>query len=90
MGTSCSLRNTCFDPMRVSWSGIKKFIKSGRKKKKTNQENILNDSCGFIVLGTWPAFFPSSQKKKVILYSYQSEIFLLSNESFIDQVCWSK
>ena len=59
------------------------------KKKQTNQENILNDSCGFIVLGTWPAFFPSSQKKKkkqVILYSYQSEIFLLSNESFIDQV----
>ena len=78
--------------MRVSWSGIKKFIKSGRKKKQTNQENILNDSCGFIVFGTWPAFFPSSQKKKkkVILYSYQSEIFLLSNESFIDQVCWSK
>ena len=79
--------------MRVSWSGIKKFVKSGRKKKKTNQENILNDSCGFIVLGTWPAFFPSSQKKKkVILYSYQSEseIFLLSNESFIDQFCWSK
>lgn len=60
------------------------------KKKQTNQENILNDSCGFIVLGTWLAFFPSSQKKKVILYSYQSEIFLLSNESFIDQVCWSK
>lgn len=63
------------------------------KKKQTNQENILNDSCGFIVFGTWPAFFPSSQKKKkkkVILYSYQSEIFLLSNESFIDQVCWSK
>lgn len=30
------------------------------------------------------------KKKKVILYSYQSEIFLLSNESFIDQVCWSK
>ena len=61
------------------------------KNKQTNQEKILNDSCGFIVLGTWLAFFPSSQKKKqVILYSYQSEIFLLSNESFIDQVCWSK
>lgn len=36
--------------------------------------------------------FPALKKKKkqVILYSYQSEIFLLSNESFIDQVCWSK
>lgn len=37
--------------------------------------------------------FPAlKKKKKVILYSYQSEseIFLLSNESFIDQVCWSK
>ena len=34
--------------------------------------------------------FPALSKKKVILYSYQSEIFLLSNESFIDQVCWSK
>ena len=31
-----------------------------------------------------------NKKKQVILYSYQSEIFLLSNESFIDQVCWSK
>ena len=63
------------------------------KKKQTNQENILNDSCGFIVFGTGQLSFPAhkkKKKKKVILYSYQSEIFLLSNESFIDQVCWSK
>ena len=95
MGTSCSLRNTCFDPMRVSWSGIKKFIKSGRKKKQTNQENILNDSCGFIVLGTWLAFFPSSQKKKTSNSLFLSKWNFFANKvmnllltKFVGQNSW--
>ena len=48
---------------------------------------------GLLCLEHGQLSFPAlkkKKKKKVILYSYQSEIFLLSNESFIDQVCWSK
>ena len=49
-------------------------------------------TCGFILLGTWPPFFPSSQKKKKksFFILIKVKFFLLSNEYSIDQVCWSR
>ena len=48
-------------------------------------------TCGFILLGTWPPFFPSSQKKKKSFFILiKVKFFLLSNEYSIDQVCWSR
>ena len=51
-----------------------------------NKENI-NDLRGFNELQILLDFFPGSQNKQVILDSYWSVIFSLSNKSFTDQAC---